>query len=52
MTNEMLERAGERLLASGLDPLNSLLFSIAIEDRREQGEFEILHKHSKPEVIK
>ena len=30
--SEYLEKTAERLLASGLDPLNSLLFSIAMED--------------------
>jgi hypothetical protein len=33
-----LGRMAEKILASGLDPLNSLLFSIAIEARQEMGE--------------
>jgi hypothetical protein len=33
-----LDRMAEKILASGLDPLNSLLFSIAMEAKREAGE--------------
>ena len=33
-----LERMAEKIITSGLDPLNSILFSIAIEARQEIGE--------------
>ena len=39
-----LDRMAEKLLACGLDPRNSLMFPIAIEDQIEKGNDDIMRE--------
>ena len=47
ITSVELDKMAVKLLACGLDPLNSLHFSIALEDTKQRGEDDIILSKSK-----